>query len=195
MDLQSFAHGYGQLCYHIVTTPKYRYDIFSDLEIRDACVRIFREIAEQYGFVIYELKVMPDHIHLFVGFKPSVSVSDVVKLFKGISARRLFLMFPHIKRKLYGGHLWSRGKFYRSVGNVTADTIKHYIAKSQGSWEKSLRADELVHSKHRKSVRFSSCKPTTAVGFSPCKPAKTIGFSSCTHASAFGQTNLDDFAG
>ncbi|ODS42994.1 MAG: hypothetical protein MSIBF_07025 [Candidatus Altiarchaeales archaeon IMC4] len=29
-----------------------------------------------------------------------------------------------------GGHLWSKGKFYRSVGNVTADTVKHYIAQS-----------------------------------------------------------------
>jgi len=185
MDLQSFAHGFGQLCYHIVTTPKYRYDIFSDPEIRDACERIFREIAEQYDFVIYELKVMPDHIHLFVGFKPSVSVSDVVKLFKGISARRLFQMFPRIKMRLYGGHLWSRGKFYRSVGNVTADTIKHYIAQSQGSWEKALRVDEFGHSsKHGKSI-----------GFSPCKPAKTIGFSPCEPASTFGQTTLTDFAG
>ena len=32
--LQSFAHGYGQLSYHILTAPKYRYNISSDLEIR-----------------------------------------------------------------------------------------------------------------------------------------------------------------
>jgi len=184
MDLQSFAHGRGQLSFHIVTAPKYRYDIFSDLEIRAACEQLFREIAEQYGFVIYELKVMPDHLHLFVGFKPNVSVSKVVQYFKGISARRLFLMFPELRKRLRRGHLWSRGKFVRSVGNVTADTIKHYIAKSQGSWEKALWVDEFGHSsKHRKTIGFSSCKST-----------KTIGFSSCKPASAFGQTTLDEFA-
>ncbi len=100
MELQSFAHGYGQLSYHIVTAPKYRYDIFSDPEIRDACERIFREIAELYGFVIYELKVMPDHIHLFVGFRPRVSVSKVVQYFNGISARKLFEMFPQLRKRL-----------------------------------------------------------------------------------------------
>ncbi len=51
MDLKSFAHGYGQLSYHIVTAPKYRYDIFSDPEIRDACEQIFvkHHIAESQG--------------------------------------------------------------------------------------------------------------------------------------------------
>jgi putative transposase len=124
-------------------------------------------------FVIYELKVMPNHIHLFVGFSPSVTVSDVVKLFKGISARRLFEMFPQLRKRLWNGHLWSRGKFYRSVGNVTADTIKHYIAKSQGDWEKVLWVDEVGHSTNYQKT----------IGFSPCKPA----FGS-------GQTRLYEFA-
>jgi len=134
MNLIGFSHGYGQLSYHIVLAPKYRYDIFADTEIKSACEQIFRQIAKTYNFVIHELQVMSDHVHLFVGFKPNVSVSRVVQLFKGISARRLFQMFPRIKRRLWRGHLWSRGKFYRSVGNVTADTIKHYIASSKGNW-------------------------------------------------------------
>ncbi|MDD1749578.1 MAG: IS200/IS605 family transposase, partial [Methanothrix sp.] len=28
--------------------------------------------------------------------------------------------------------LWLSGKFFRAIGNVTADTIKHYIKESQG---------------------------------------------------------------
>jgi len=115
---------------------------------------------------------MPDHIHLFVGFKPSFSVSEVEQRFKGISARRLFEMFPQLRKRLWKGHLWSRGKFVRSVGNVTADTIKHYIAKSQGSWEKILWVDEFGH-----SVQYQ----------------KTIGFSPCSPALVSGQTTLYDF--
>lgn len=155
MDLVSVSHGFGQLSYHFVFCPKYatfgclsskaayRRDIFCDPEVKSTCERIFREIAELYGFVIYELQVMHDHVHLFVGFHPSVSVSRVVQLFKGISARQLFREFPRIKRKLWKGHLWSRGKFYRSVGNVTADTIKHYIAKSSGDWSRVLQVEEV----------------------------------------------------
>ena len=158
MKLISFSHGYGQLSYYFVTAPKYRYDIFNDPEVKSACEQIFDDIAEMYGFVIYELKVLPDHLHLFVGFKPNVSVSDVVKLFKGISARRLFQRFPCLKRRLWGGHLWSRGKFYRSVGNVTADTIKHYIAKSQGDWEEVLASfDETFLSGSQDKNQTSLC--------------------------------------
>ncbi|ODS43047.1 MAG: hypothetical protein MSIBF_00110 [Candidatus Altiarchaeales archaeon IMC4] len=144
MDLRSYNHGYGQLCYHIVSTPKYRFDIFRDCEIKSACERIFREIAKANGFVIHELQVMPDHFHLFVGFGPNTCPSKVIRLFKGISARKLFQEFPRIRRRLWGGHFWSRGKFFRSVGNVTADTVKHYIANSQGDWMGILKAEEVL---------------------------------------------------
>ncbi|HWQ19671.1 MAG TPA: transposase, partial [Methanotrichaceae archaeon] len=41
-------------------------------------------------------------------------------------------LHPELKKRYWGGNLWSSGKFFRSVGNVTADTIKHYIEESQG---------------------------------------------------------------
>jgi REP element-mobilizing transposase RayT len=30
LELRSFSHGYGQITYHIVLVPKYRYRIFYD---------------------------------------------------------------------------------------------------------------------------------------------------------------------
>lgn len=135
MDLVSVSHGFGQLSFHLVFCPKYRYNILVG-EVKSFCERVFREVARKYDFTIHELQMHPDHVHLFVGFHPSFSVSQIVQLFNGISARRLFQPFPRIRRKLWGGHLWSHGKFYRSVGNVTADTIQHYIAKSSGDWSR-----------------------------------------------------------
>ena len=44
----------------------------------------------------------------------------------------MFKLHPEFKKRYWGGNLWSSGKFFRSVGNVTADTIKHYINESQG---------------------------------------------------------------
>ena len=142
MDLFSVSHGFGQISFHVVFCPKYRYSILRG-ELKSACERIFREVARKYGFTIYELQVHVDHVHLFVGFKPDVSVSKVVQLFKGISARHLFQEFPELKRRYWGGHLWSRGKFYRSVGNVTADTIQHYITTSSGDWSRALKQEDV----------------------------------------------------
>ena len=134
MNLRNFSHGFGQLTYHVVFVPKYRRPIFNDAFVKKACEMLFRQIAKKYKFVIHELQIMPDHVHLFVEIKPDDQISKVVQLFKGISARRLFQRFPELTLRVSQKHIWHPGKFYRSVGNVTADTVKHYIACSQGDW-------------------------------------------------------------
>jgi putative transposase len=38
-----------------------------------------------------------DHIHVFASAHPKIAPSYIVKMLKGISARKLFLKFPHLK--------------------------------------------------------------------------------------------------
>ena len=135
MDLKSFKHEYGQNAYHLVFVPKCRYKYFAYVGIKKLCQQTFYEVAEKYNFTIYALEIQVDHVHLFVNIPPNFAISKVVQLFKGISAYRILHKFPYIRNTfLRKGHFWSAGKFYRSVGNVTADTIKHYIDESQGGW-------------------------------------------------------------
>ena len=135
MELKSTKHGYGQNTYHLVFVPKCRYKYFSYPGIKKLCLKTFYEVAEKYNFDIHALEIQPDHVHLFVNFPSSCPVSRVVQLFKGISARKILHTFPHIRRTfLRKNHFWSAGKFFRSVGNVTADTIQHYIQQSQNGW-------------------------------------------------------------
>ena len=131
MSLRSFSHAFGESNYHIVLVPKYRRDIFKNIDAARGCKLIFREIAEKYGYKILALEVMEDHIHMFLEIHPTHSLSRTFQLFKGISARILFLRFPSLKKKLWGGHLWSKGKFFRSVGEVTSERIEFYIKESQ----------------------------------------------------------------
>jgi putative transposase len=133
--LNNFNHGVGQNAYHLVWKPKYAKDPFKFDLVRKDCEQFLNEIAQQYFFEIYELKVMPDHIHLFVEIPPTVSVSKALQLFKGISSFKLFRKHPWLRNHFRSGHFWSPGKFFRSVGNVTAETIQHYISQSQGSWD------------------------------------------------------------
>jgi len=131
MSLRSFSHAYGESNYHLVLVPKYRRDIFIDTYIAKICKMVFQDIAEQYGYRILALEVMEDHVHLFLEMHPTHSLSKTFQLFKGISARKLFWRFPSLKKKLWGGHLWSRGKFFRSVGVVTSERVEYYIKESQ----------------------------------------------------------------
>ena len=131
MDLRSFSHGYGQCAFHIVLVPKYRHKLFVDLGIKSCCERVLRETASRSGCEVFALQVGVDHVHMFVGLHPDCSVSELIRILKCNSARRLFEECPELKRKLWRGSLWSRGKFYRSIGQVNAETIKRYIEQSR----------------------------------------------------------------
>ena len=131
MGLESFSHGYGQCAFHIVLVPKYRHCIFVDSDVKRCCEQALRATADRVGCQVYALQVGSDHVHIFVGLHPDCSISKLIRLLKCNSARRLFEEYPALKSRLWGGHLWSRGKFYRSIGQVNAETIKRYIEQSK----------------------------------------------------------------
>ncbi len=70
---------------------------------------------------------MPDYIHLFVSVPPKYAPPTLVKLFKGITSRKLFMEFPELKKQFRKGHLWTPFYYLGTAGNISADTIKRYI--------------------------------------------------------------------
>lgn len=131
-ELKSRPHSIGQSCYHFIWSPYKRKVMLKNLKLRRVCEGILRMIANQENFIIHEMRVMPDHIHLFVEISPRMSISRAFQLLKGRSSRilrRNFKWYRQFKR------VWSKGKFYRSVGNVTSDVIEHYISNCQGNYD------------------------------------------------------------
>jgi len=133
MELKNFSHGVGQNSYHLVWKPKFSWGVFKFPWVKKDCESILREAAERYNLFIYELEVMPDHVHCFVEVPSTMSVSKALNLLKGFSSYKLFLKHKWLRKYFRTGHLWSPGKFFRSVGNVTAEAIKNYIAESNRS--------------------------------------------------------------
>ena len=70
-------------------------------------------------------------MHVFLSFPPVVSISIALKKLKGITARKLFLEFPNLKKELYKGGLWSPSYYVGTAGNVGAETIKRYIERTE----------------------------------------------------------------
>ncbi len=75
--------------------------------------------------------IASDHVHLLVSMPPNLAVSELVQRVKGRSSRMLLDEFTELKRQYWGGHLWARGYFAASSGNVTDEIIRQYI-ESQG---------------------------------------------------------------
>jgi len=58
---------------------------------------------------------------------------------KGKTSHKLLMEFAHLRRQFWGRHLWARGYFAASSGNVTDEVILQYIA-TQG--QEPSEADE-----------------------------------------------------
>ena len=112
--------------YHIVWCPKYRKPILKD-EVREFVEEQLKTIAETKGWKIEELEVMPDHIHLFISAPPFESPTAIVKVVKGVTAKRIFERFPHLRQIFRRGSIWSPSYYVGTAGNVSAEVIKRYI--------------------------------------------------------------------
>jgi putative transposase len=114
--------------YHVVFCPKYRRKVLTP-PIDERLKTILLEQMERWGQELIELEVMPDHVHLLVGCDPQFGIHRLVKLLKGYSSHQLRLEFPALKRRLTS--LWTNAYFVATVGGVTLDTLKRYVASQK----------------------------------------------------------------
>ena len=119
-----------QTAYHMIWCPKYCKRILTG-EIAETLRLAVNAICIECEWPILTLEIQPDHIHLFVTIPPSLPVADAVKILKGSTARKLFAAFPELKNQLYGGHLWSPSYYVGTAGTVSAQTIRHYIERTE----------------------------------------------------------------
>ena len=78
------------------------------------------------------METMPDHIHMRIECKPQCRLSDAIKVFKGNTARWLFLAHPEIKKQLSGGHLWNPSYFVATVSERTEEQVRNYMKSQRG---------------------------------------------------------------
>ena len=89
--------------YHVVWSVKYRAKVLTP-DVESRMREIASSVAAEKGFTVHLFETGDqDHVHCFLSAKPDVSVSYMVKMLKGITARKLFLEFPELKAKLREG--------------------------------------------------------------------------------------------
>ena len=114
--------------YHIVFPVKYRKALLSD-EITLAIVKIAEEIALRFDIQFEKIGCDNNHIHILASFPPKYSGSEIVRVFKSITARELFKQFPRLRKDLWGGEFWSDGFYFSTVGERGDwKTVERYVA-------------------------------------------------------------------
>jgi putative transposase len=121
------SHSVYDLKYHLVWITKYRKPvIFGDVAIR--LRELIREICKSLDIEIIKGQVSKDHVHLFVSVPPQLSISKVMGRIKGKTSRKMLSEYRRLAKEFWGRHLWARGYFAASSGNVTDEVIMQYIA-------------------------------------------------------------------
>ena len=75
--------------------------------------------------------VSRDHVHMLLGVPPRVSVSRLMQGIRGRASRKMLVGFRVLKKEFWGRHLWARGYFAASVGNVTDEVVRKYIGEQE----------------------------------------------------------------
>jgi putative transposase len=125
-DYRKSSHTTFRIELHIVWVTKYRYKILNGaigVRTRD----LLRRICGEERAEIISGSVSPDHVHLLVSLDPSVSVSTLLRQLKGKSSHHLQIEFPELRKRYWGQHLWARGYFAVSTGNVSTTMMTEYI--------------------------------------------------------------------
>ena len=123
---RSSSHTKFDIKLHFVWITKFRKPLLTG----EAAIRvreITRQICAEYEVEILKGHISKDHVHLFVSVPPHISASDLMQKIKGKSSRKLLMEFQHIRKQCWGRHVWARGFFAASSGNVTDEVIMEYI--------------------------------------------------------------------
>ncbi|MFZ0507033.1 MAG: IS200/IS605 family transposase [Methylocella sp.] len=93
----------------------------------DSARELLREIARSNEMTIHAGAVNRDHVHMLISIPPQLPVSRALQFLKGKSSHKLLSECQALRNRYWGQHLWARGYWVASSGNVTDEIWKQYI--------------------------------------------------------------------
>ena len=131
-NYRTSLHSRFDIKYHFVWVTKYRKPILVGA-VGHRLRELVREICRTHEIEILQGAVSSDHVHVLLSCPPNISPSKIMQYIKGKSSRKLLMEFQHIQKQYWGRHLWARGYFVASSGNVTDEAIMEYIRHQDGT--------------------------------------------------------------
>ena len=116
------------IAYHIGWCPKYRKKVLTG-QIAKRLKELLLQKAEENGWIIENMEVMPDHIHIFIKATPADSPSLIAAQLKGFTSHCLRSEFPSLRSRL--PTLWTRSYYVESIGHISERTVKKYIEEQK----------------------------------------------------------------
>ncbi|MGZ5858649.1 MAG: IS200/IS605 family transposase [Burkholderiaceae bacterium] len=110
---------------------RYRCGVFTK-EVTDDLCGIFASVCADFEAERVEFDGEDVHVHLLVNSLPKVAVSALVNSLKGVSSRMIRKKnYPGIRKKRWGGALWSPSYFSGSCGGAPVEIVRQYTEQQQ----------------------------------------------------------------
>ena len=115
------ANTYTQIYIHIIFTVQGRQNIIKK-ENKQELHKYITGIIQNKNQKLIAINSMPDHVHLFIGMKPGIALSDLVRDIKNNSST-----FINRKRWVKGKFNWQEGFGAFSYGHSQINAVVNYI--------------------------------------------------------------------
>jgi putative transposase len=134
------SHTVFSIHLHLVSITKYRHEVLYK-EVAERVRAIVRGECRKSGVDILKGHVSSNHVYVLVSIPPQVTISRLIQPMKGKSSYHLLREFPHLRKRFWGRHVWARGYFCRSSGNVIDEVIKAYIESQSHDSDEVFRLE------------------------------------------------------
>ena len=134
------AYNVSVLLYHYVCPAKYRRVIFDD-KVDKVLIQTCKEISKRYDINIMEIGTDGYHVHFLIQSVPMLAPTEIVRIIKSITAREIYRLCPQVKKKLWGGNIWSAGYFAATVSeHGNEKQIQNYVRRQGKEYTKMYRS-------------------------------------------------------
>lgn len=125
-DYRKGSHTVYDIKYHFVWITKYRYPVLRG-SISMRARELLRQGCQANNLRILKGSVGKDHIHMLLSCPTTMAPGEIAQKLKGRTSKILQEEFPELKKRYWGQHMWGRGYFCGTVGEVDQKTIENYI--------------------------------------------------------------------
>jgi putative transposase len=132
------ANTYTQIYIQVVFAVQGRQNLIKK-EHKEELHKYITGIISNKGQKLIAINCMPDHTHIFMGVKPTIALSDLVRDIKNNSST-----FINSKRWVRGKFNWQEGFGGFSYGHSQIDTVVKYIQNQEKHHAKKSFKEEYL---------------------------------------------------
>jgi len=132
------ANTYSQIYIHIVFSVKGRQNLILK-SFREELHKYITGIVQNRDQKMLAVYCMPDHTHILIGLRPSISISDLVRDIKAGSSK-----FINDKKMVRGKFNWQEGFGVFSYSRSQVNNVIRYILKQEEHHKKKTFKEEYI---------------------------------------------------